>query len=319
MGERAGSRVVAMSMKPRSAIPLAGHHADFVDLVRRSRRLGDVVGLHRTRRSVVRQEFIKANPVDRDADKIWERSLPADRYQVRGRCARRSASPPGWDDDVSASRCGDGGRRGVLHALDASPFADEYLERMAEAAIDTLTLGTAAATDFLAVSFSSLDSVGHAFGPRSHEVQDMLVRLDATIGKLLDHLDAMVGAGTTCWRCRADHGVADVPEQDPGGGRQRAGKSRTRIEKVLKPVLRRRRPDRRGASETDIYSPAGYVRASARIRTLAPRRLDALLALPGVARVFLERRRSTPRGARTSTDPPSARRRSATSPDAAAI
>ena len=57
---------------------------------------------------------------------------------------------------------------------------------MAEAAVDEMKLGTEDRTDFLGVSFSSLDAVGHTFGPRSHEVQDMLVRLDITIGKLLD-------------------------------------------------------------------------------------------------------------------------------------
>ena len=46
-----------------------------------------------------------------------------------------------------------------------------------------LKLGQGQGTDFLAVSFSALDTVGHAYGPRSHEVQDILVRLDATIGR----------------------------------------------------------------------------------------------------------------------------------------
>ena len=53
---------------------------------------------------------------------------------------------------------------------------------MAAAALDALQLGRGSATDFLGVSFSSLDVVGHSYGPRSHEVQDLLVRLDRTIG-----------------------------------------------------------------------------------------------------------------------------------------
>ena len=67
------------------------------------------------------------------------------------------------------------------------------------------------------MSFSALDSAGHAFGPRSHEVQDVLVRLDATIGKLLEHLDAKVGAQNYVLALSADHGVAD----DPRAGSQR--------------------------------------------------------------------------------------------------
>ena len=60
---------------------------------------------------------------------------------------------------------------------------------MAEAAIDGFHLGRGPETDFLGVSFSALDLVGHAFGPRSHEVQDVLVRLDRTLERLLNHLD----------------------------------------------------------------------------------------------------------------------------------
>ena len=43
-------------------------------------------------------------------------------------------------------------------------------------------LGQGSTTDFLGVSFSATDGVGHVYGPRSHEIQDLLVRLDRTIG-----------------------------------------------------------------------------------------------------------------------------------------
>ena len=89
---------------------------------------------------------------------------------------------------------------------------------MAEAAIDALKLGTGPATDFLGVSFSAVDGVGHVYGPRSHEVQDVLVRLDRTIGRLLEHLDAAVGRRQLRLGFSADHGVAEIPEQ-VGGGR----------------------------------------------------------------------------------------------------
>ena len=67
-------------------------------------------------------------------------------------------------------------------AWEESPFADAYVGRLAAAIVDGLKLGKGPATDYLAVSFSTLDIVGHDFGPRSHEVQDVLRRLDDTIG-----------------------------------------------------------------------------------------------------------------------------------------
>ena len=76
-----------------------------------------------------------------------------------------------------------------------SPFADTYLTMLAEAAVDSLGLGKSGATDYLGVSYSSTDYVGHTFGPRSWEIQDMLVRLDKDLGELFTHLDQKVGRG----------------------------------------------------------------------------------------------------------------------------
>ena len=80
------------------------------------------------------------------------------------------------------------------------------------------------------------------FGPRSHEVQDMLVRLDATIGRLLDHLDQQVGAGNYVLALSADHGVADIPEIAGAGGRQYDQKRSGRARKGVRAGARRRRP-----------------------------------------------------------------------------
>ena len=113
-----------------------------------------------------------------------------------------------------------------------SPFADEYLGRMAAAAIDALKLGKGTTTDFLGVSFSAVDGVGHVYGPRSHEIQDVLVRLDRTIGGLLDHLDATVGKGNYVVGLSADHGVSEIPEQI-GGGRVASKAVGAALEKVL--------------------------------------------------------------------------------------
>ena len=76
-----------------------------------------------------------------------------------------------------------------------------------------LKLGQGHGTDFLAVSFSTLDTVGHAYGPRSHEVQDILVRLDGTIGTLLAELDRQVGRDRYAIVLTADHGVGPIPQQ----------------------------------------------------------------------------------------------------------
>ena len=96
--------------------------------------------------------------------------------------------------------------------LYGTPFADVYLERFVEALIDGEGLGEDATPDLLAVSFSALDSVGHWYGPESPELVDTLVRLDQTLGRLLDAVDRRVGLDRTLVVLSADHGVLDVPE-----------------------------------------------------------------------------------------------------------
>ena len=89
---------------------------------------------------------------------------------------------------------------------------------MAGALIEAFELGAGDRTDYLAIGFSAVDYIGHRFGPRSHEVQDALVRLDRTLGRLLETLDARVGRNRYTVALSADHGVSPVPEQAAARG-----------------------------------------------------------------------------------------------------
>src|SRR6185369_5154717 len=89
---------------------------------------------------------------------------------------------------------------------DMSPWSDAYLGDMAASLVERLKLG-AEGPDLLAIGFSALDFVGHAYGPRSHEVQDLLVRLDGVIGRLMDVLDQSVGRDRYVLALTSDHGV----------------------------------------------------------------------------------------------------------------
>src|SRR5260221_275383 len=81
----------------------------------------------------------------------------------------------------------------------------------AKAAITGEQLGNDDITDFLAVSFSSPDYIGHGFGPNSIEEEDNYLRLDKEIGDFLDFLDSKTGKGQYLVFLSADHGVAHVP------------------------------------------------------------------------------------------------------------
>jgi predicted AlkP superfamily pyrophosphatase or phosphodiesterase len=170
-----------------------------------------------------------------------------------------------------------------------SPFSDAFLGHLAEASIDALRLGQGRGIDYLAVSFSALDFVGHDFGPRSHEVQDVLARLDRTLASLIAHLDATVGRDRYVLALTADHGVSPVPEQMAAlgldAGRVITSELTARIDKALEPFFGPGSKVARIAYEDLFFAPGVYdkLRANAQAMHAA---LDAARSMPGVGRVF---------------------------------
>jgi len=76
----------------------------------------------------------------------------------------------------------------------------------AKAAIQGEQMGQDNITDFLAISFSSTDYVGHIFGLSSLEAEDNLLRLDRTLAKLFTYIDKHIGLENTLIVLSADHG-----------------------------------------------------------------------------------------------------------------
>ena len=95
--------------------------------------------------------------------------------------------------------------------LTLSPAGDELTAKFAQELLDKENLGQGTHTDYLSVSFSSTDYVGHLYGMSSLEAEDNLYRLDQTIAKLLKHVDDTVGLENTLIVFSADHGGAEVP------------------------------------------------------------------------------------------------------------
>ncbi len=96
--------------------------------------------------------------------------------------------------------------------LNATPFGDAYLADFARALIEAEDLGQDAVPDFLGLAFSAMDKIGHSFGPDSPEILDTLLRLDRTLGELLEFVDQRVGLEHTIVSLSGDHGVARLPE-----------------------------------------------------------------------------------------------------------
>ncbi|MCZ6727467.1 MAG: alkaline phosphatase family protein, partial [Acidobacteria bacterium] len=103
-------------------------------------------------------------------------------------------------------------------AIFASPYLDEHLARFAEHLIGAEALGGDEVPDLLALGFSAVDAVGHAYGPDSPQLLDTLRRLDVTLGELFEFLDRRVGLDNVVIALSSDHGAVPVPEVRQASG-----------------------------------------------------------------------------------------------------
>lgn len=97
--------------------------------------------------------------------------------------------------------------------LTCSPAGDRLTLEFAKALLVGEELGQDEVPDYLSVSFSSTDYIGHIFGPASLESEDNLLRLDKTLSELLAFVDERVGLEHTLIVLSADHGAAEAPAQ----------------------------------------------------------------------------------------------------------
>src|SRR6266566_1953722 len=203
------TRIVTFSLKARAALTMAGHKADAATWFDG----GNWVTSSPYGVKPFIEEQAKSHPAKADFGKTWSLSLPSVYWY--GEKALGAVPPVGWDLTFPHPLRGKSGvgepDPDFYNQWASSPYADTALTELAEKTVDALNLGKAAGTDFLAVSYSTVDYVGHEFGPRSREIQDILVRLDKDLSNLFAHLDAKVGRGNYVVALTADHGVVPVP------------------------------------------------------------------------------------------------------------
>jgi len=212
------ARVIGFSLKARSVVMLSGRRPSAVAWFDDSGTWVTSTAFSAGPIPAV-ADFISRNPVEKDFGKVWDRALPRERYL--------------FEDPAVGARAAKGMTSAFPHVVkggspspdamyydqwQSSPMADEYLAHMALDVAEHLKLGTTPSTDMIAISFSTLDKVGHDFGPHSHEIQDVLIRLDRTLGDFFEGLDRLVGPTHYTVALSADHGVAPMPERSIAAG-----------------------------------------------------------------------------------------------------
>jgi predicted AlkP superfamily pyrophosphatase or phosphodiesterase len=204
------SKVVGVSIKDRGAVSLAGHagtaywfsksSGEFVTSTYYLDEYPDWV-----------QAFNNTKPASKYANTAWELMRERDSYMFGDSDDRE------WEADVAGfgrvfpHPFGDGSSPYFTTWLTLSPAGDELVLDFAKRALVGEQLGKDDVTDYLSVSFSSTDYVGHVFGPSSLEAEDNILRLDAALADLLAFIDDKVGLDNTLVVLSADHGGPNTP------------------------------------------------------------------------------------------------------------
>lgn len=204
-------KVVGIAIKDRGGILPAGHSADaaywfdsktgnWVTSTFYMDQLPDWVNKFNNRKIV--DSLLKLN---------WNTLYPLDTYVLSDKDDQVWEGVWSWEKSPVfphelASQAGKN-----YGAIAGTPHGNTFTLAFARQALEAEQLGADAITDFLAVSLSSTDYVGHNFGPNSIELEDTYLRLDRELAAFFNYLDAKVGKGQYLFFLTADHAVAHNP------------------------------------------------------------------------------------------------------------
>jgi len=282
------STVVSLSIKPRSAITLAGQHGQSVVWLDATNTWATSTAFADAPVPAVGR-YIDQHPIESDVDRVWTRLLPRDVYR-HDDDGHGETPPQGWTRTFPHPMdVGSGADGPFFERWRASPLSDTYLTEMATALVDTFELGSREATDYIPLGLSATDLVGHQFGPDSHEVQDVLAHLDVSIGRFLAALDTRLGPDNYVVALSSNHGVAPIPErmlsEGADAGRFRRRKLRAALETHLKRQLGRERSIS-ALTNGDLYFEPGVYAALRDQPAVLESTLDLIRTTPGVAHVY---------------------------------
>jgi predicted AlkP superfamily pyrophosphatase or phosphodiesterase len=203
------SKVIGISLKDRGAILPAGHSANasfwhdpftnnFVTSSYYMNELPQWV-----------KDFNKRKLVDSLLKSNWSTLLPIDSYiestsdDTRYEGIYKGESKPTFPHNLQSIKTNDD------ELIRRTPFGNTFLKLFAEAAIISEGLGNNSSTDFIAISFSSPDYIGHMFGINSIEIEDTYLRLDRELADFISFLDKKMGNNDYLLFLTADHGAAN--------------------------------------------------------------------------------------------------------------
>jgi predicted AlkP superfamily pyrophosphatase or phosphodiesterase len=207
------AKVIGISIKDRGAILSAGHAADAAYWFEGSDR-GNFISS--TFYMDQLPQWVTDFNASKNADaylKTWNTLYPIETYTASGSDLNDFEKAPIGKEtavfpyDLKSLR----GENGNYSLIKATPYGNSIVADFAIQALQKEEMGKDAITDFLAVSFSSTDYIGHQYGVNSVEIEDTYLRLDQDIARFLKALDQEVGKGNYTIFLTADHGAVNNP------------------------------------------------------------------------------------------------------------
>ncbi|WP_299817794.1 alkaline phosphatase PafA [uncultured Pontibacter sp.] len=206
-----GSKVIGVALKDRGSILPAGHLANGAYWFDSENGYFITSTFYKSELPAWVQEFNQQQYPDQYLSQVWNTMLPIEQY------TESTADDMPWEGKLSGEDKPvfphnlPAIRKKGFELLRSTPGGNTITRDFALAALKGENLGKGKHTDFLTVSFSTTDYVGHTFGPNSIEAQDIFLRLDRELGDMIDKIEAEVGAGNVLFFLTSDHGAAHVP------------------------------------------------------------------------------------------------------------
>lgn len=206
-------KTIGIALKDRAAILPAGHTANaayWFHGKEEGKFISSTFYMDRLPKWV--QNF-NASGIAENYLKFWDTYYPIETYTETGPDLNdfengfKGKQTATFPYDLKKLMDGNGG----YTILNSTPFGNDLTTDFAIAALEGENLGQDKHTDFLTVSYSATDYVGHNFGVNSKEIEDTYIRLDLSLAKLLKALDQKVGKGNYTLFLTADHGAGHVP------------------------------------------------------------------------------------------------------------
>jgi len=204
------SKIFAVSVKDRGAVSLAGHAGKAFWF---SKASGEFVtsNYYYDQYPDWVTEWNARKPASSYAGKSWELMHSSSKYLFG------DADDRAWEADLAGfgrvfpHAYGEVEDKYFTTKLTLSPAGDELTLDFAKQLLEEEQLGQGDVPDYLAISFSSTDYVGHIFGASSLESEDNIARLDRTLAELFAYVDEKVGLENTLIVLSADHGQPEAP------------------------------------------------------------------------------------------------------------